>query len=203
MRPGESHRVRILGTETYERYAMNFPLSVFDGFDPKRILMTPFTARPLGKGNMFRGYDSDKNVFAGMCADDLDDYSRKIKMITSLVIILDRINREYGASVPQYSGDLTAAGRIVGYVNDHLFDSITVEILAEHFYLSKSQFTRIFRQATGAPPWEYIIAKRLIAAKEMISGGESAARAAENCGFGDYSSFYRAYVKRFGCAPTG
>lgn len=43
--------------------------------------------------------------------------------------------------------------------------------------------------------------KRLTSARERIRRGESAGSAAENAGFDDYSSFYRAYVKRFGCPP--
>ena len=88
------------------------------------------------------------------------------------------------------------------YVNDHLTEDISVPQLAEHFYLSASQFNRVFRQATGAAPWDYITKKRLTAAKELLKNGVSAQEAAENCGFRDYSVFYRAYTKHFGCTPT-
>ena len=43
--------------------------------------------------------------------------------------------------------------------------------------------------------------KRLTAAREKIRSGEAAQYAAESCGFGDYSTFYRAYVKYFGRSP--
>ena len=36
----------------------------------------------------------------------------------------------------------------------------------------------------------------------MIEGGESASGAAYKVGFGDYSAFYRAYVKIVGKSPT-
>lgn len=97
----------------------------------------------------------------------------------------------------------TAEQRMVMYVNEHLFNELSVPMLAEHFYLSTSQFSRVFRKATGAAPWEYITRKRLIAAREKIQNGSSAHSASEQCGFSDYSAFYRAYVKHFGCAPKG
>ena len=200
MRPGESHRVKILGKNTYERYAINFPLSVFDSFDPKRTLMRPFTDRPLGKRNHYTP-DVTQNLFSGMCLDKLDIYSRKVRIMTALVILSDCIGREFSRSVPVHDEKVTAAEEIINYINTHLFDEMSVDSLAAHFYLSRSQFSRIFRQATGASPWDYIIAKRLIAAKEMISNGTSASNAAACCGFGDYSCFYRAYVKRFGNSP--
>ena len=39
-------------------------------------------------------------------------------------------------------------------------------------------------------------------AKQLIESGETASGAAYRVGFGDYSAFYRAYVKVLGVAPT-
>ncbi len=67
--------------------------------------------------------------------------------------------------------------------------------------ISTSQFNRVFRQATGAAPWDYITKKRLTVAKELLKNGISAQEAAESCGFKDYSVFYRAYNRYFGHPP--
>ena len=40
-------------------------------------------------------------------------------------------------------------------------------------------------------------------ARELIAGGMSATQACFQVGFGSYSSFTRAYGKRFGATPTG
>ena len=55
-----------------------------------------------------------------------------------------------------------------------LFESITLEQIAGHFFLSISQFSRLFKEATGASPWAYITAKRLIRAREYLQDGLSA-----------------------------
>jgi AraC-like DNA-binding protein len=39
-------------------------------------------------------------------------------------------------------------------------------------------------------------------AKQLIESGETASGAAYKVGFGDYSAFYRAYVRIIGKAPT-
>ena len=39
-------------------------------------------------------------------------------------------------------------------------------------------------------------------AKKLIESGETAAAAAYKVGFGDYSAFYRAYVKILGVSPS-
>ena len=205
MRPAEAHKAKIAGTEKYERYAINFPVSFMRNIDPEGRLTKAFIERPLGKNNMFSCSEIDmelaKKLFSEMCESE-DDYGRKLAINTHLPILLDMISRAYNNRENSDRRPQSTTERIVTYVNNHLFEDISVPKLAEHFYLSPSQFSRVFRKATGAAPWEYITKKRLTAAKEKIRNGFSAQNAAESCGFGDYSSFYRAYVKHFGCTPT-
>ncbi len=201
MRPGEAHCIRFHHPEKYTRYAVNFPLSLFDSFDPKRLLMKPYLDRELGQGNLFLmpGLES---VFEAMCDASLDNYSRTVVLTSKIQVLLDLINTECRQRKIKPPAPQSLAEQAVSYVNRHIFDRISVTSLAEHFYLSKSQFCRIFKNTTGASPWDYITAKRLIAAKTMIARGSSAKTAAESCGFHDYSVFYRAYLKRFGTSPA-
>lgn len=198
MCPGEAHCIRFLGTERYERYAVNFPLSLFDSFDPERRLMRPFTDRPLGKQNLCL-LPGLEETFREMCYYEGDDYGRTLLMTTKLANISEMTRQPNLGKAP---AEPTLSEQIVRYVNDMLCEEITVGRLAEHFFLSSSQFSRLFRQATGASPWAYITAKRLIKARVLLHSGSSAKKAAESCGFGDYSVFYKAYVKRYGESPS-
>ena len=199
MRPGEAHCAHLLSSAPYERYAVNFQLSILDFIDPERRLMKIYTDRPLGKGNLFFTEKAERH-FSFMCGSFPDEYERRLGITSTLLFLLrDLQNSSSGTnkgSKPSLSED------IVAFVNDHLFDELSIELLSDHFFLSKSQFGRIFRQATGAPPWEYITVKRLTAARAMMLEGCTAKKAAEECGFGDYSVFYRAYVKRYGESPA-
>jgi AraC-like DNA-binding protein len=93
------------------------------------------------------------------------------------------------------------AGQILAYVNEHLFEEISIQSIADAFYRSPSQISRIFQQATGNSLWKYVTIKRLMSARELIQRGEPAAVAATACGFSEYSSFYRAYKGHFGHSP--
>ncbi len=206
MRPAESHRTHILGSGRYERYALNFSPSVIDGIDPEHRLLKAFFERPLGRGNFYSLSDASKisvkSIFRDMCSGSEDDYGKRLKSLTAIFTLLNLINEAYIKSdSSEYTEPKSLSEQIVEYVNTNLFEKISVPLLAKNFFLSTSQFSRIFRQATGAAPWEYITIKRLTAAKEKIIKGASAKYAAESCGFGDYSVFYRAYVKYFGCSP--
>ena len=205
MRPSESHRTKISGSEKYERYAINFPVSVIEDIDPEHRLLKAFFDRPLGRGNLFLpmefGDEDLHEIFAEMC-NKTSRYETQVNVKTHLFWLLDRINRLWlKRGLKEYAPPQNISERIVLYVNSHLFEELSVPMLAELFFLSPSQFGRIFKQATGAAPWEYITIKRLTAAREKIRNGESIHNAAERCGFGDYSTFYRAYVKYFGHSP--
>ncbi len=204
MRPAEAHSPKITGSSSYERYAVNFPLDFVKYIDAELRLLTPFTERALGKDNMFSSVELDMKLvhklFSEMCVDN-DDYSKKLTINTHLITLLDMINRAWSEKKKTGTKRLSTGERIVMYVNDHLTEDISVPKLAEHFYLSSSQFNRVFKQATGAAPWDYVIKKRLTIAKEMLRTGVSAQEVAESCGFKDYSVFYRAYTRLFGYPP--
>lgn len=204
IRPAEAHTPKINGKGTYERYAVNFPIDLVKSIDPELRLLTAFTARELGNDNMFSETEFDaklvNKLFSEMCSDN-DDYTKRLAINTHLITLLDIINRAWNDKKKPKHKKHSTTERIVMYVNEHLTENISVSALAEHFYLSTSQFNRIFRQATGAAPWEYITKKRLTIAKDMLKNGTSAQETADSCGFKDYSVFYRAYIKQFGKAP--
>ncbi|MDE6132688.1 MAG: AraC family transcriptional regulator [Oscillospiraceae bacterium] len=205
MRPAESHRAKILSGRQYERYTVNFPLSAADVIDPERVLMAPFLDRPLGVGNLYLPSEFDGNsikyYFKQICSCT-DKYTADLEIRLCLLSILDSVRKAYlKRDTPEYVPVTTLSGRILAYINEHIFDELSITMLAKHFFISQSQFNRIFKSSTGTSPWEYITLKRLTAAKEKICGGIPVTKACTECGFGDYSAFYRAYVKYFGCSP--
>ncbi|MDO5126028.1 MAG: AraC family transcriptional regulator [Ruminococcus sp.] len=204
MRPAESHMPKIIGNSRYERYALNFPISFAASFDPEGRLMKPFISRPLGKNNMYDTAELDMKIVRRLFEEMSyggDDYDKHLTINTHLFILLDMISRAFNEKAATEHKPQSVSESIVMYVNSHLFEELSIPKLAKHFYFSPSQFNRVFRQATGAAPWEYITKKRLTAAKEKIRNGHSAQNACEACGFKDYSNFYRAYTKHFGCTP--
>lgn len=205
MRPSESHRAKILNSEKYERYAINFSARSINCIDPLGYLLKPFFERPLGRGNLYysTGISGEhiRQLFCEVFETD-NDNEKRLRIFSLLLLILNGISKEFSdRKSGEYPPPRSLAEKIVMYVNSNLFEKITVTEIAQHFFLSNSQLGRIFRQATGTSPWEYITVKRLTAAKEKIRSGMSAHSACIECGFGDYSSFYRAYVKYFGCSP--
>ena len=90
---------------------------------------------------------------------------------------------------------------VIDYLNAHLTDDITIDFLAEHFYLSRYHLMHAFKEETGYTIGNYLTTKRLLLARDQIAQGESITTACYACGFHNYSTFSRAYRKHFGCSP--
>lgn len=93
--------------------------------------------------------------------------------------------------------------QLLVYIGEHLTENLTIESLAEHFFISKYHMMRLFKKETGQSVCDYITERRLFYARELISQGVPATESCFQAGFGSYSSFTRAYGKRFGVTPTG
>ena len=90
---------------------------------------------------------------------------------------------------------------ILSYINQNLSQTITMEQLSGHFYLSSSYICRIFKAATGTTINKYITARRISIAKAHLNDGSSVAEAFERSGFADYSNFFKAFTKAVGISP--
>jgi AraC-like DNA-binding protein len=90
---------------------------------------------------------------------------------------------------------------IIRYLNENFTQNITLNELEEKFYISKYQLCHIFPKATGITLHQYITNKRMAFAQDMISIGKPVGEAATMAGFNNYSSFYRAYIQKYGKPP--
>lgn len=91
---------------------------------------------------------------------------------------------------------------ILDYIRQHLSESLTLDLLAEQFFISKYHLIRQFKIYTGLTPHQYILKKRLMAARVLLQQKTPAASAAMQSGFTDYSHFSRSFRKEYGIPPS-
>lgn len=98
----------------------------------------------------------------------------------------------------QYDKRITA---ILDYINSNLKETLSIESIASKFYINKYFLMHKFKADTGYTLHSYIQQKRLIKAGTLIRHGKRITEVYIECGFGDYSSFARAFKKAFECSP--
>ena len=91
---------------------------------------------------------------------------------------------------------------ILQYINHNLKEDLSVETLSARYYVSKYHLMRKFKQETGYTLHNYIVNKRLLMARTLISNGMPVTKAAQESGFTEYSTFSRAYRKQFKTTPS-
>lgn len=118
-------------------------------------------------------------------------------LISELILFISMASRENGGYDESELG-----ARVIRYLNENAERDISLDRLARRFFVSKYHLCRAFKKHNGISVHGYINRKRVMYAKQLIESGETASRAAYQVGFGDYSAFYRAYVKIVGKSPT-
>ena len=88
------------------------------------------------------------------------------------------------------------------YIDQHLHEKILLDDLAKYTSRSKSSFCHLFEAKMNISPKQYILQKKLALASKLIDEGVPHTVAAMQVGYGNYSNFYRIYMKHFGTSPT-
>lgn len=126
----------------------------------------------------------------------------KTALINQIMITLNRVSlRGVVEGEKDYLSD-PKISEIVEHILHNLAGNLSIDKLAERFFVSPSFLMHRFRKVTGYSPHNYITIKRMAHAAELMRGGTSATDAAGLCGYTDYSSFSRAYRKQYGVSPT-
>lgn len=203
IRSSENHKLLVNKSSEYERYVLNFSPSLLSGFSKE--LLNPFRQRELGEKNMYLPSEFEHVVplfyFEKMFSESKYAPSRDV-VLASLCALLCEINVAFCKKDELALGDSSIEKKIISYVNENLTNDINTSDVAEYVHLSPSQVSRIFKRATGTSIHDYIITKRLILFNKKLSKGISIVQASRECGFSDYSAFYRLYKKRFGFSPS-
>jgi AraC-like DNA-binding protein len=116
-----------------------------------------------------------------------------------------KINRLFiGMNLSNQNDDIkfdTRVQDILDFINSNLEKDLSIDMLSKAFYLNKYYLMHLFKQETSYTLYNYIQMKRVLRASDLIKSGIPAGEVCSLCGFGDYSSFVRAFKKEFQLSP--
>lgn len=94
-----------------------------------------------------------------------------------------------------------ACDRAIELIDAHFAGPVSLQALADATGLGVRQFSRAFREATGRSPHQYLLHRRVEAAKVLIRQGLPLAEVAGQCGFSDQSQLTRTFMRHAGTTP--
>ncbi|MBR1771991.1 MAG: helix-turn-helix domain-containing protein [Lachnospiraceae bacterium] len=103
---------------------------------------------------------------------------------------------------PRYAGKRQNLQALKEYLDEHYAEKITLDALAEHFFINKFYLTRIFKEQFGESVTEYLLQVRITRAKQMLRfTDQSIEEIAHACGMHDANYFSRVFKRVEGTSP--
>lgn len=205
--PGCSHRPLFLEklVEPYTRYVVwaspRFAACIREAFPQLELLPdTPFVLRTANTpyeraGTLFRqGVEESAARNPGWQAALFGN-------TVQLLVVLQRA-RTQAHTLPPPEAKVDLLDALLAYIEGHLSEKITLTDTARQFLVSESTIDQLFRKRMKASFYHFVTQRRLIAAKTELLEGATAEQAAARTGFGDYSTFYRAFRREYGISPA-
>lgn len=124
-----------------------------------------------------------------------------ILMQSVLSLILNEIASNNYVNIEQNVPN-TISDKCTAYIAKHIHNPISVEDIAKELNVSVSHLAHSFKKQMNISIHQYILKKKLVIAHHKILDGKPATQAAMECGFNDYSGFYKQFKKMFNKAPS-
>ena len=132
-------------------------------------------------------------------SDELGSFAYAQGLLTQFMVEVNRLVQSSVYTEKREEPDLVS--QVLSYIGNHYHENITLESLASEFFVSKYHLSHEFSHRVGTSVYRYVIFRRLLQARELISSGQTPGEVYQNCGFGDYANFYRAFKGEYGISP--
>lgn len=86
---------------------------------------------------------------------------------------------------------------VMEYIVEHLDEDLSLDKLANEFFINKYYLSRQFKKSTGINLHEFILKRRLLKSKELLRLHGSAQNVYRQCGFSSYTHFLRCFKNEF------
>lgn len=122
--------------------------------------------------------------------------------VAAFMLLVTELCRLYSHMDDQAAQPLLRLGRVIGYLEQHYSDPLTLEDLANVGCMSPRTLTREFRQAMGSAPIAYLIRLRINRAVNLLRNGQAnITDVAFRVGFQDSNYFARQFRAIVGRSP--
>lgn len=209
--PLELHRPILEEGETvYERIVLWIDREYLEGlFADQMQLSRCFDTSQPAHTHLIRPAVSERSALTSRLGELVREfYSRDLGsdlcaygLFLQFMVQLNRMasHTERGQEETQQLSDLVQ--KALTYIGQNLDQTITLESLAARFYVSKYYLSHAFTKEVGVSVYRYIMMRRLLMARQLLTAGETAGQVCRSCGFSDYTSFYRAFKSEYGISP--
>lgn len=192
--PWQLHKPLKQGNETAERLVVRFSRNYLNFFSKKQNDFSRVFEAKFSTENRLLYLNSEENqevfrILNGLYKEDNGSlFGKQIAVQTwmsQLILSMSRINNQ---EIPQKNKDpeTVIIQKAVDYIEQSFHENITVESLANEFYVDRYSFSKSFSKIVGTPPSRYILQRRFLEAQRLLTQNVPAQQTALETGFNDY-----------------
>lgn len=114
---------------------------------------------------------------------------------------LSTSDKKENHSLNELSDTAKTVSEILDYINEHLYENICVEDIANHVFLNHDYINRIFKKHLNTTIRHYITIQRITRSQQLLLEGYSVSQIQEMVGYGSYEHFFKTFKKITGLTP--
>lgn len=135
--------------------------------------------------------------------DVLDRHLGRVHLLSKIYSIISELDMEFDRTSEKFNGTDNYNVSIVGYVEKHFTEKLTIEKLCNEFFISRTTVNTIFKNYTGVTFLKFLNFLRAKEANRLMKESQFSIKSISSlCGFSDYSTFYRTYKNVYGVSPN-
>lgn len=123
-------------------------------------------------------------------------------LLVDLMVILARYQSSYKKADAVIAPANQKIYDVIHYIKNHYFESLSLEGMAEHFFISPFYLSRLFKKNTGFTVFEYIQSIRIIEAQRLLIETKlKIVDIASAVGYANVSNFGKVFKQLTGKSP--
>ena len=209
MPPRQLHWRTIVGEEPYERMVLHFDPNLLPKLQDFDIMA--FSNR----ANEYMYVLSQDTVQSSSAIEQLskikeicrnENHYRDLRIAAAMVTLTETLNDLASEMINKRTLTLRSTKNNISYlciqyINEHLDEKLTAELLSKRLNMSASHLQTTFKKEVGVSLHKYILTQKMHLAKKMLHQGIPAQIVAEKLGFEYYATFHQAYRRITRSAP--
>ena len=191
----------------YDRYVLYVPPNIMkDQPDLRKELLQLFVKRPNNFENCIHLNPSEITRMLQLM-EELQTYAQndcyakelRVQLKTAEIILL--CNEILTKNEKNFHFQNERAFVIASYIQEHYQENLSLDLLCQLFFISKSHLIAIFKENLGITPNEYLVTTRIMKSREFLRKGMPVMKVCEMIGYNNESHFIRTFKRIVGITP--
>ena len=191
---GKYHLFSPSDTEKFTRLKISFSNEQIEKYLPETFFNQVKLADDFGETNL----NLLLNAVSVIKADPLESHNEMFLYGTFLAVLTDFC--KLNTAQPERKTSSIVSG-CIDFIEDNLENDLSIDAMSKALNFSPSALSHSFKREMGISLHSFVTQKRLVYAKTLLNSGEKPTDVFSRCGYKDYSSFYKAYLKTFKKRP--